>query len=145
MRIACPACSAIYEVPDRLVGTGKRLRCARCANEWVPPEMAAAAPVPAMPPPPEPPPRQAAAPTPEPAALPPPERVPRPQVPALHGEPKPKLSASGRRSARLPVMLALALSTALVAALLAAGILWRGAVMQAFPPSRLLFQALGLA
>jgi predicted Zn finger-like uncharacterized protein len=36
MRIVCPACSAAYEVPDALLGTGRPVRCARCRQEWMP-------------------------------------------------------------------------------------------------------------
>jgi predicted Zn finger-like uncharacterized protein len=36
MRIVCPACSAAYEVPDALLGTGRPVRCARCEHEWMP-------------------------------------------------------------------------------------------------------------
>jgi predicted Zn finger-like uncharacterized protein len=35
MHVACPACEARYEVPDTLIGPGRRLRCARCAHEWL--------------------------------------------------------------------------------------------------------------
>ncbi len=34
MRVLCPACDAQYDVPDRLIGTGRRLRCARCDHDW---------------------------------------------------------------------------------------------------------------
>lgn len=36
MRIVCPACSAAYEVPVRLLGAGRPVRCARCGHEWMP-------------------------------------------------------------------------------------------------------------
>jgi predicted Zn finger-like uncharacterized protein len=36
MQIVCPACTAAYEVPLTLLKPGKAVRCARCANEWVP-------------------------------------------------------------------------------------------------------------
>ena len=137
MRIVCPNCSATYEVPDRLAGSGKRLRCARCVHEWVPEVLAA-------PPAPEPPPPPPALPAPPPAP-PPPFPVPAPAPPpALHAEPKPKVSAPAPRGGR-PVAIALAASTLLLVALLAAGVVWRGWLLQVFPPSRLLFQALGLA
>ncbi len=36
MRIACPACGAAYEVPDRLIGAaGRQLRCAKCGHAWL--------------------------------------------------------------------------------------------------------------
>lgn len=36
MDIACPHCAATYRVPESLVAGGKALRCAACAQEWVP-------------------------------------------------------------------------------------------------------------
>ncbi len=134
MRIVCPACSAAYEVPDRLLGTGKRLRCARCAQEWAPPEMAAQAPPSAA----VPPPRDAVAPSP------PPEAPARPAPSVLQADPKPRPPPRPPRSARGAVLLALAASLLVLGGLLAAGVVWRAAVMQAFPPARLLFRALGL-
>src|SRR5215211_4674716 len=34
MRAICPSCEAVYEIPDRLIGTGRRLRCTNCHHEW---------------------------------------------------------------------------------------------------------------
>ncbi len=35
MRLVCPSCQAAYEVPDAVVGDGsRRMRCARCEQEW---------------------------------------------------------------------------------------------------------------
>lgn len=37
MRIVCPSCEAEYDVPDTmLAGGARKVRCARCAREWVP-------------------------------------------------------------------------------------------------------------
>jgi predicted Zn finger-like uncharacterized protein len=57
MRIACPNCSAEYEVPDSLLASGPRLlRCARCGHQFqakagpdapVPPPPAVPSPAPA--------------------------------------------------------------------------------------------------
>jgi predicted Zn finger-like uncharacterized protein len=121
MRIVCPSCTATYEVPERLTASGKRLRCARCAHEWLPPEMAA----PRPPPPPPPPLRE----TPAPASVP------------LQAERKPRPPA--RRTPWLPVMLALVASVLVLAGLAAAGFHWRGDIMRVWPPSRLLFATLG--
>ncbi len=165
MRIVCPNCSATYEVPDRLAGTGKRMRCARCAHEWAPPA-AAATTAPALAPPqaapplapqPGPPPAAAsvAPPLPQPAShpasqptpqsAPEAEQRPDPQAPpALHAAPKPKVSRPGPRSAGLRVALALGISALLLAALLAAGVIWRTELMRVWPASRLLFDALRL-
>lgn len=36
MRVSCPSCAAIYEVPTELLGAEPRkLRCARCGAEWI--------------------------------------------------------------------------------------------------------------
>ncbi len=35
MRVLCPACDVQYDVPDRLIGAGRRLRCARCDHDWM--------------------------------------------------------------------------------------------------------------
>jgi predicted Zn finger-like uncharacterized protein len=35
MRIACPSCQATYEVPDALIGDGRMLRCAKCGHDWL--------------------------------------------------------------------------------------------------------------
>ncbi|HUC19377.1 MAG TPA: zinc-ribbon domain-containing protein [Acetobacteraceae bacterium] len=36
MRITCPACAAVYEIPEPLLGSRDRiLRCGHCAAEWV--------------------------------------------------------------------------------------------------------------
>ncbi|WP_372621232.1 zinc-ribbon domain-containing protein [Falsiroseomonas sp.] len=86
MRIACPNCSAEYEVPDSLLATGPRLlRCARCGHQFqaalpgAPPAPEAAPPPPAAPPP-------AAAPE-EAAPPPPPEPPPPPPEPPPPAEP----------------------------------------------------------
>ena len=35
MRIECPTCSAVYDLPERLLSGGPRtLRCAACGNTW---------------------------------------------------------------------------------------------------------------
>ena len=35
MRIACPNCSTLYDVPDKLLGNvGRRLRCSQCDHGW---------------------------------------------------------------------------------------------------------------
>jgi predicted Zn finger-like uncharacterized protein len=37
MRIACPSCEAVYDVPDGLLAAGgRRVRCVRCDHEWLP-------------------------------------------------------------------------------------------------------------
>lgn len=36
MRIACPTCSAAYDVPPERVPPGRTVKCARCAISWIP-------------------------------------------------------------------------------------------------------------
>ncbi|MDE2318337.1 MAG: zinc-ribbon domain-containing protein [Rhodospirillales bacterium] len=51
MRIVCPDCQALYDVPDKLIGSvGRRLRCGQCGHGWHflvadPAEMATVTPV----------------------------------------------------------------------------------------------------
>jgi predicted Zn finger-like uncharacterized protein len=135
MRIACPSCKATYEVPDALLGaTARKVRCARCANEWTPEAPAIAqAPLP----------------------LPPPEREPPPPVrpvatralavPRVEGKP---VSSQRRPPAQGGVMgrvAVLGLSVVALAAMLGAAYVWRGELMLVWPPSQRLFAALGLA
>lgn len=150
MRIVCPACSAAYEVPDRMLGTGKKLRCARCANEWVPPELPATAverapvavPAPVVVPPRPLPPVPAPAPV-SAAAPPPPRSEPALHAPALHVDAKPRASADPARPSRLPVLLALGGSALVLVALIAAVFVWRTAFVHAWPPSQRLFELFG--
>ena len=36
MKIVCPSCDAAYEVPEKVATSRRKMRCARCATEWVP-------------------------------------------------------------------------------------------------------------
>lgn len=36
MRIACPSCNAVYQVPDEQLAEGQIVRCVRCATDWSP-------------------------------------------------------------------------------------------------------------
>ena len=122
MRIACPSCSASYDVPDRLLAGRKALRCARCGEQWTPPP--ADAPMP-----------------PEGFADPPRPVFIEPEVPV----PLPRLAppVAPRRSPA--VRLAWAASLLVLVAGLAAAVVWRGRVAQAWPPSLRVYAALGLA
>jgi predicted Zn finger-like uncharacterized protein len=142
MRIACPSCGAEYEVPDRLLaGGGRSLRCSRCGADFALPGAAA---------PPAPPPAPEPAPSPEPVAAPvaaPPQvaAAPRPDVvpptaPAV--PPRAPVAAAPAEDAAL--RRAWAASVALVLGAVVALLALRGPVMEAWPPARRLFAALGL-
>ena len=116
VRITCPSCASEYEVPA--VAPGRPVRCVRCGTEW--------APVPAMP--------ARLEPAPEPSRW----REP------VQEAPVPSRAAPDRLAEPLPLLLAWVGSGVLLAALVAASIVWRGPIMQAWPPSGRLFAALGL-
>ncbi len=163
MRIACPACAAAYEVPDRLLaGPARTLRCSRCGADFALPR--ATAPEPVAPPPaevtaPEPPPPPVVAapepplPSPEPEPAPEPEAKPEPPpvVAPIAAAPRPEPLAM---TARAPVVQAEP-SRALAGAWIASLVVVLGAVlgffafhakvMELWPASTRLFAALGLA
>lgn len=130
MRIQCPACAATYEVPANLLKPGLTVRCARCANEWVPPAEADESPPLATP-------------------VPTPESRPEPEVRA---QPRPVARTAPRKApAAPPAPGARALRAAWIASVVVlAALLWgafsqRDAVMKAWPPSIRVYAALGLA
>ncbi|WP_431271732.1 zinc-ribbon domain-containing protein [Dankookia sp. P2] len=87
MRIICPACAAAYEVPDRLIGSGRSLRCKTCGHGWrVEPEGGA----------PESPPAALPVPPPAPPAL--PDPGPLSDAPPLAVPPGLPPAPAGRRS-----------------------------------------------
>jgi predicted Zn finger-like uncharacterized protein len=155
MRIICPSCDATYEVPDAmLAGAARKVRCARCGNEWVPTPVSIAplaleeseadfaahephAPPHAEPPlPPEPPGRA------EPRLHP-----LRPRHEVARGPEPPDDDDDDDEPPRpggLRVVLAWSLSLLVLAGLAVAAVQWRGQVMAAWPPSERLYVALGL-
>jgi len=142
MRIACPSCSAAYDVPDSLLPGGRIVRCARCGNEW----MAVRAEAPAAPPDSQEHPASAGpeAPAPLAAAEPPAREVDRPAHP-------PRISAMDRLAAHpaaLPASRGLQLAWAasfLLLALLGWGVYaWRVQIMDHWPPSTRMYAAFGL-
>ncbi|MDO9708940.1 zinc-ribbon domain-containing protein [Paracraurococcus lichenis] len=136
MRISCPACEATYEVPDRLIGTGRTLRCKACRHAWhVGPATPAAAPEPA-PAPPAPPPAQR-------TDLPPPvatrPRPPQPIEPPLpRTESPPPRAGAALAAAWIGSILA-------VAGMVAALWVFRAEVVAAWPPAARLFALLDQA
>jgi predicted Zn finger-like uncharacterized protein len=152
MRIACPSCSAEYDVPDSLLAGGPRqMRCTRCGHLF-----AAGEPV-SMPPPAE----SVAAPPPQPAAEPPPSRPETPLAPPpappppLSEPPAPTAAPSFQdriREADLTpaprtrgsLAAAWVLSLAIVGACGWAGYRYHADIVEAWPPAARFYQAVGL-
>jgi len=134
MQLACPACAAIYSVPDSMIGEGRMMHCARCAHEWFArllppvaalpkPELPAAEPEPTLPPP-----RQ-------PIALPPPSRLVEPPPPPP-AEPE---------SPHGPLLLRLAWLASLCLVAWGVYVLWaeRARMTEIWPPIARLYRLLG--
>jgi predicted Zn finger-like uncharacterized protein len=126
MRIACPSCAAEYEVPESRLTRRKLVRCARCGAEWIP------APTDGDVVPPQ-----------EPAEPPPsdPQAAPWPPMTAME-----RLAASPPRGHSPAILLgAWVLTLVLLTGTLAATVIWREAVMRAWPPSTLILAPFGHA
>jgi len=153
MRIECPSCQAVYEVPDALLTGGPRLvRCARCAKDWQPtpmqpdPPATASEPAPPQPPQAAAPATPTAVPKPEPGVppAPPPPRPARPPTP-LRPIDGPRIpTTSPRPAGRAKVVMAWLLSVAALAALGWAGYAYRADLIAAWPPITRLYALLGL-
>jgi predicted Zn finger-like uncharacterized protein len=151
MRITCPVCSANYEVPDQMLGSGRKVRCAQCGHQWVP----GPAPVPSAPP------------TPRPAPTPIPESPPRANlkerladVPRTPARPPPLiLEKLDKVEPTIPddsahrlverrsgsgVWLGWVASIVIWGLVVWAAYAYRAEVMAAWPPSQRLYAALGL-
>jgi predicted Zn finger-like uncharacterized protein len=158
MRIVCPSCEATYNVPDAMLAAGSRkVRCARCGNEWAPAAASAPAPPTAeadesfAPPP------TAASAAPQPPAAPPsadaePPGRPEPRAKPLRPRaeprlipPPPTLDEEPPERSRTGAVVAWALTVLILAAAGAAAVLWRAQVMAAWPPSERVYAALGLS
>jgi predicted Zn finger-like uncharacterized protein len=152
MRIICPACAAAYEVPDRLIGTGRSLRCRSCGHAWrVDPEAGKAESPPAgTAAPPSPVPPSPAPPLPDPGPLPdqPPFAVPpglpgQRRAPQLIDPPLPRPEAMPRPTG-LALRLAWAASLFVVLAGVAALWLFRTEIAEAWPPAARLYLLFGM-
>lgn len=141
MRATCPSCEATYEVPDRLIGAGRRLRCTNCGHAWtLLPAVAEAPPAEPEPAPPPPPSASASAPRseppPSPAAAAPVHPVLR-RAPQVIHPPLPPVddTRAPRRGGTAPLRAAWIGSVLLV--LLALGVLWtfRAEIATAWPPA----------
>ncbi|MEO3471217.1 zinc-ribbon domain-containing protein [Roseomonas sp. CAU 1739] len=143
MRIACPACAAAYEVPDRLLtGPARTLRCSRCGADFALPQVEAVAePVIAEP---EPSPPVVAAPR-EPLAVAataptrPPPPVMRPE--SLPPTPPPEVPDAPPAG----LVRAWVASIVVVLAAVLSLLVFHAKVMEVWPASTRLFAALGLA
>jgi predicted Zn finger-like uncharacterized protein len=137
MRIACPGCSAEYEVPDALLAAGPRLlKCARCATSFE-----AAAPGAGS--------RPASAPLPaeerastDTGDRPPPVRGLPDRAPI--DPPLPSRAGAESGPPRRLLLAAWGATILAVAAAIWAALAYRAAIMEAWPPATRLYQALGL-
>lgn len=135
MRIVCPSCEATYDVPAATLGAAARqVRCARCSTVWQ------------------------VDPTPAPAAaiedhhdadLPPPITIPR-DVSEPDYSPQPmsathRLPTTAKSSGGIAALaIAWLASLAILGTAGWAGVAWRAAIIQAWEPSKRLYQWLGL-
>jgi predicted Zn finger-like uncharacterized protein len=169
MRVACPECSAEYELPPavvaRLGAGGRAVRCARCGTSWTPDPPSEPAPegsdrfvesAPMLAASVQPTPVQPAAVQPASGAVPsvpappPAESAPRTarveEASRRRDDFAPPALQPGERPARpAGAGLAWAASLLLLAAAAAAAWHWRVEVVAAWPPAARIFQALGLA
>jgi predicted Zn finger-like uncharacterized protein len=118
MRIACPSCAATYEVPASRLRPGKLVRCARCANDWLPVQQA------------------------EPAVPPSTSADPATAVVPATAAPLPAMTAMDRLAAapasppaRVGLIGAWVLTLIVLAAAVVAIVGWRQVVVRAWPPS----------
>lgn len=120
MLIACPSCTAEYEVPASRLRPGKLVRCARCGNKWLPAYEAEEADLPPQ--------------TADVEVRPEPEsEMARalPEVTAMD-----RLAASpASPPARIGLILAWILTFVVLAGAVAATIGWRDKLIRAWPPS----------
>jgi predicted Zn finger-like uncharacterized protein len=147
MRAVCPSCEATYEVPDRLIGAGRRLRCTNCGHEWtlLPAAAEKPAPAPRVPEAPSPP-KPAAAPAPR-ATEPPPAAATPSAVPPAHpmlrrppqviDPPLPPVDDTTGRSRRGDLALRLAWIGSVLLVVLALALLWalREEIAGLWPPA----------
>lgn len=122
MRVECPGCAALYEIPDHFLdGGARKLRCARCGHEWLP------------------------AGAPEPVA---PVVVPAPALPApAHADreerlaPPPVVEAPVQNGAA--IWLAWLATVIVILGAACAAWMWRAPLSQAWPPARQVFDWVG--
>lgn len=145
MRMVCPACSAAYEVPESLLIPGRVVRCARCANQWVP--VAATQ----SPPPEPPPPRMSPTPAPpwtdaeliEEVEIEPSHVVP-PDTPRFTAMDRLALHRASVEGSPVPLRVAWAASIVALLLLGAAAFIFHAEVAHVWPASQRVYQALGV-
>jgi predicted Zn finger-like uncharacterized protein len=141
MRATCPSCEAVYEIPDRLIGAGRRLRCTSCGHEWTLLPAMAEAPAEAAPEPPAAPPFKETPAPPAPAApAPRAERPPARQMlrrpPQVIDPPLPPVDDNtGRRRGEMALRAAWIGSVLLLALMLGALWTFRYEIATAWPPA----------
>ncbi len=122
MRVVCPSCGAVYAVPDSALASRRLMRCARCAHEFTPPELA----------------------EPEPEQEEPPEIVPEPIEPPA----APSVAVAAEpvvgRDVKAQVLAGWVASFLLLTVLVFAGVAWRKPVMRVWPASARLYSVMGL-
>ncbi len=162
MRIACPSCSAAYDVPDSLMTAGRVVRCARCGGEWAPVQSTPTV-------------RDEASAGESPHSEPPfsesalseslPDEAPAPPLAELAAETAPGLAVADDTAVRAPPRtsamdrlaahpaepalgswLRIAWAASIVLVVLAAGgaYAWRSQIVEAWPPSAHLYAAFGM-
>lgn len=143
MRMVCPACSAAYEVPESLLIPGRVVRCARCANQWVPVAATATRP-PESPPPREPPvPAWTDAELIEDVAIERSNVVP-PDTPRFTAMDRLALHRASVEKNPIPLRLAWAASIVALLLLGAAAFVFHAEVSHVWPASQRVYQALGV-
>jgi predicted Zn finger-like uncharacterized protein len=130
MRIQCPDCDALFEVPEAKLRPGRPVRCARCHATWIPvpsysePEQRYERP------------RARVEMEPEPPAM--------ESWPAYEPLVKPMPERHEAEGSRLTVALAWLLSLAVLGAAVGAAYIERTEVMRLWPPSQRVYELVGL-
>ncbi len=120
MRLICPTCKAVYDVPEQRLGAGpRRVRCTRCTYEWTQPPVQAAV----APPPPDPPPLMG-------------------EMRDIPAERFPDYEEAAPTWDR-PAIAAWAASILLLVGLVVAAVQFRAEVMHGWPPSQRLYAMFG--
>jgi predicted Zn finger-like uncharacterized protein len=118
MRITCPSCAAAYEVPESRLTPHKKVRCARCGGQWVPDRTAG----------------DAGSPEPTRHSL---SHLPAESLPPVTAMDRLAASPSPPPPPTGLLLGAWVLTAVVLVAALTATVVWREAVIRAWPPSAL--------